>query len=221
MSAVRAVLFDFGNTLFAHAPLTATIAAACERLGSSQSSTWAHLVAARVDALAHTADELLHQRDLDAVVWRERWHQLYAVADDEVPGLGAELYDAMHDPLAWRPYVCTAVTLSSLHRMEVPVAIVSNTGWDIRAVFAAHHMQQLVNAFVLSYEVGAVKPGEAIFHRACSALGVPPSDALMVGDDPVADGGAVRAGLRTLLLPALEPGAANGVEAAAQILSGE
>lgn len=221
MSEVQAVLFDFGNTLFAHDPLPATIAATCDHRGSPVTPAWAERVAARIDEAAHTADELLHPRDLDAAVWRERWHVLYAAADDEVPGLGAALYDAMHDPLAWRPYLSTAVTLSSLHRMGVPVAVISNTGWDVRTVFAAHHMQQLVTAFVLSYEVGAVKPSPVIFHRACSVLGVQPADALMVGDDPVADAGAVRAGLRTLLLPALPPGAANGVEVAAQILSGE
>lgn len=221
MSEVQAVLFDFGNTLFAHDPLPDTILTTCGRLGTSVSPSWAAGVAARIDAAAHTPGELQHPRDLDAAVWRERWHVLYAVADDEVPGLGAALYDAMHNPLAWRPYMSTGVTLSSLHRMGVPVAIVSNTGWDVRTVFAAHHMQQLVTAFVLSYEVDVVKPSPLIFHRACAALGVQPADALMVGDDPVADAGAVRAGLRTLLLPALPPGAPNGVEVAAQILSGE
>lgn len=221
MSEVQAVLFDFGNTLFAHEPLPDTILVTCDRLGAPVSPSWAKAVAARIDEAAHTPSELQHPRDLDAAVWRERWHVLYALADDEAPGLGAALYDAMHDPLAWRPYMSTGVTLSSLHRMGVPVAIVSNTGWDVRTVFAAHHMLQLVTAFVLSYEAGAVKPSPVIFHAACAALGVQPADALMVGDDPVADAGAVRAGLRTLLLPALPPGAPNGVEVAAQILSGE
>jgi HAD superfamily hydrolase (TIGR01549 family) len=103
----------------------------------------------------------------------------------------------------------------------MPLAVVSNTGWDVRTVFAARDLLHLVHTFVLSYEVGAVKPSPQIFHDACRALHVQPQHALMVGDDPVADAGAVRAGLRTLLLPALPPGAANGVEAAARIVTGE
>ena len=78
-------------------------------------------------------------------------------------------------------------------------------------------MTSCVDAFVLSYEVGAVKPSEAIFQAACVALGVDPRDVLMIGDDPVADAGAVRAGIRTLLLPALSTGAANGVELSLQV----
>ncbi|HRC48117.1 MAG: HAD family hydrolase [Ilumatobacteraceae bacterium] len=221
MNDVLGVLFDFGGTLFAHDPLAATIMSTSRRLGTEVTSQWAEALADRVQSAAHTADELRHPRDLDDRVWRQRWHVLYALADDEIPGLGAELYGAMHDPLQWQPYAATVATLQRVHATGVPIAVVSNTGWDVRTVFAARDLQHLVHTFVLSYEVGAVKPSPQIFHDACRALHVQPQHALMVGDDPVADAGAVRAGLRTLLLPALPPGAANGVEAAARIVTGE
>ena len=220
MPDVRGVLFDFGSTLFAHAPLAETIESVCASLGEPRSALWASALAARVDAAAQTRDELLYPRDLDADVWYARWHVLYALADDDVPGLGAAIYAAMHDPLQWRPYTATATTLARLHAGGAPIAIVSNTGWDVRTVFVAYHLDHLVSAFVLSYEVGVVKPATAIFTIACDALGLSPRECLMVGDDVRADSGAIGAGLRVLLLPAAAPGGDNGVDAAVRIVGG-
>ena len=208
---LQAVLFDFGNTLFAHLSLPATIVQAAGELGCTVSGERADALAARIEAAAHAPDELLHRRDFDAAVWRARWHVLYGLADDEIAGLGAAIYRLMHAPGEWVPYAGTVHTLRALQAASVPVGIVSNTGWDVRSVFRHHGVDDTVGHFVLSYEVGAVKPSPAIFSTACAALGAMPEDTLMVGDDPDADAGAVRAGLRTLLLPALPSGRDNGV----------
>ena len=122
MNDVLGVLFDFGGTLFAHDPLAATIMSTSRRLGTEVTSQWAEALADRVQSAAHTADELRHPRDLDDRVWRQRWHVLYALADDEIPGLGAELYGAMHDPLQWQPYAATVATLQRVHATGVPIA---------------------------------------------------------------------------------------------------
>ena len=55
-------------------------------------------------------------------------------------------------------------------------------------------------AFTLSYECGAAKPDARIFHAACRSLDLEPAHVLMVGDDPVADSGALAAGLADLVL---------------------
>jgi HAD superfamily hydrolase (TIGR01509 family) len=68
-----------------------------------------------------------------------------------------------------------------------------------------------LDAVVLSYEVGAVKPEPAIFVAACEAVGVVPADALMIGDHAAADGGAADAGIRTLLLPMSPAGEDRGL----------
>jgi len=218
MSTIDAVLFDFGGTLFAHDPLAATVVAAAAELGVAVPIVWAEAFAERVQSAAHTPDELRYLRDLDAALWHSRWHVLYALADDELCGLGAAVYTAMHDPYRWLPYADTVAVLRGMHDVGVPAVVVSNTGWDIRAVFAAHGLEHLVTAFVLSYEVGFVKPASEIFLHACRLLDVQPTSALMVGDDPVADAGAVRAGVRTLLLPALPPGTDNGVQSVLNIV---
>lgn len=209
---LTAVLFDFGNTLFAHASLPATIRQAAASLGGHLSDGRAQELAGLINAAAHAPEELQHPRDFDADVWRERWHVLYSLADDELPGLGVTLYDLMHAPGEWQPYAESLSTLRALGDAGVPVGVVSNTGWDVRTVFRHHGVEASVSHFVLSYEVGAVKPSPVIFEAACAALEVDPATTLMVGDDSVADAGAVRAGLRTLLLPALPPGASNGVD---------
>jgi HAD superfamily hydrolase (TIGR01509 family) len=113
-------------------------------------------------------------------------------------------------PEGWSPYADTEATLRGLRAAGVPVAVVSNIGFDIRPLFKAWDLLDLVDAFVLSYEVGHCKPDLAIFSRACAELGVAPERAVMVGDTP-ADAAAVRAGLSALVLPAAGPGEVNGL----------
>ncbi|MFJ8623981.1 HAD-IA family hydrolase [Kitasatospora sp. NPDC093550] len=106
------------------------------------------------------------------------------------------LYDAHTAPTSWRPYPDAAPVLRELRRRGVPVAVVSNIGWDPRPVFRAHGLDELVDSYVLSYEVGAQKPDPAIFETACARLGLAPADVLMVGDDRTCDGGATALGCR-------------------------
>jgi HAD superfamily hydrolase (TIGR01509 family) len=208
---IRGVLFDFGSTLFAHAPLATTIREQAHRLGADVTEQRAAALARRIDAAAMDPAEMMHPRDLDSAVWGERWQVLYHLADEMLAGLGTELYVSMHDPLAWTPYHDAAAVLAQLHARGIPVGIVSNTGWDVRAAFAAWQMATDVSAFTLSYEVGAAKPDPRIFATACASIGVEPTATLMVGDDARSDGGAVAAGIRTLLLPPQPPGSDNGL----------
>jgi putative hydrolase of the HAD superfamily len=211
---VRGVLFDFGYTLFSRAPLAQTIGDCARRLGAAMSHGQADGLAARIDAAAMTPDELMHPRDLDSAVWTQRWKVLYGLADEVADDLGDAVYAAMHDPLEWIPYGATARTLRALNQRGISVGIVSNTGWNVRDVFVAHSLADAVTSFTLSYEVGVVKPDARIFTQACSGMQLVSDEVLMVGDDPRSDGGAVSAGIRTLLLPpALPPGADNGVGA--------
>ena len=210
---IRGVLFDFGNTLFAHDPLAVTIARCARRLGVPMTDELAVELASRIDTAAMSPDELAHVRDLDPEVWRRRWKVLYGIADEWTARLGDEINADMHDPLAWIPYAQTGATLRTLHDHALAIGIVSNTGWDVRTVFAAHKMSGFVTSFTLSYEAGAVKPRRGIFDVACRSLGLAADQLMMVGDDPVADSGAVLAGIRTLLLPALPPHSDNGLDA--------
>lgn len=156
--------------------------------------------------------EVWAERDLYPHAHRAAYTGLAATVDSGVDGLPDALYDRLLTADGWVPYPDTAPVLHALHEAGVPVAVVSNVGFDIRPIFAAWGLADLVQAFVLSYEVGRCKPDQAIFLRACGMLGVDPERTLMVGDTP-ADAGAVAAGCAALILPAAEPGQGNGLGA--------
>ncbi len=142
---IRGVLFDFGSTLFAHAPLAETIRRAAADLGVEVDSRWAAELSASIETAAQAPDELALGRDLSTDVWAQRWPELYAVGDGTIPGLGAQVYRRMHDPAEWVPYPATRRVLSTLSAAGVGVGIVSNTGWDVRTVFAHHDLASFVS----------------------------------------------------------------------------
>ncbi|MEV7524757.1 HAD-IA family hydrolase [Streptomyces sp. NPDC091371] len=133
---------------------------------------------------------LWRERDISADLHRAAYTALAAEAGLPGTELVEALYERHRTPAAWRPYADTETTLRELRRRGIPVAVVSNIGWDLRPVFRAHGLDTLVDAYVLSFELGVQKPDPRIFRAACDALGLAPSDVLMVGDDPAADGGA-------------------------------
>jgi len=197
---IAGVLFDFGHTLFTHDAGPDVVSAAAATLGVDLSGEDAASVWAEIDAAAMAPDEVARGRDLDDAVWRDRWAVLYGLADRVVDGLGAAIDRSFHDPWAWSPYPDTEPVLAALDAAGVPVGVVSNTGWDVRDPFRVRGLDRLVRAFTLSYECGAAKPDARIFHAACRSLDLEPAHVLMVGDDPVADSGALAAGLADLVL---------------------
>jgi HAD superfamily hydrolase (TIGR01509 family) len=89
----------------------------------------------------------------------------------------------------------------ALHARGVRIALVSDIHNNLRPKFEAAGIAECFDAFVLSFEHGVQKPDRAIFEIALRALDVDASDALMVGDRASHDGGAVRVGITTLLMP--------------------
>ena len=83
----------------------------------------------------------------------------------------------------------------------VKSAVVSNIAFDLRPAFRRAGAQ--VDEFVLSYEVGAVKPDPRIFHAALDRLGVAAADAVMVGDSEENDGAARAVGCDFVLVDPL------------------
>ena len=136
-------------------------------------------------------------------VWRDRdltgeHHRAAYTGLSRTAGLPWDVYDSFYDrhltPAAWTPYPDTAQVLATLRSRGVPVAVVSNIGWDLRPVFRAHGLDRYVDAFVLSFEHGVRKPDPRIFRIACDALRLRPEDTVMVGDDRRADAGAAALG---------------------------
>ncbi|MFI8961917.1 HAD family hydrolase [Streptomyces sp. NPDC053493] len=205
---MKGVMFDFSGTLL--------------RVESVAHWLDAGLAAAGVvlsgDEFAHAVERLTHhgalpggpaprevpeklkrlweERDLDAGRHRAAYTGLMREAGITDPKLADALYDRHRTPEAWHPYPDTARTLGELSRGGVAVAVVSNIGWDLRPVFRAHGLDEWVDVYALSYEVGVRKPDPGIFRYACEGLGLAPHETLMVGDERAADGGAGALGAR-------------------------
>ncbi|WP_370093503.1 HAD family hydrolase [Streptacidiphilus sp. MAP12-20] len=202
---MKAVMFDFSGTLFRIESVEAWWQAAVAELGLDLPEAGAAACVARLRRLgalpgspSGTVPEelatLWQERDLDMVRHRAAYTGLARAADLPDDRLADALYERHRSPEAWRPYPDTAAVLTQLRRRGVPVAVVSNIGWDLRPVFRRHRLDELVDAYVLSFEQGVQKPDPAIFETACRELGHDPADVLMVGDDLTADGGATALG---------------------------
>jgi len=93
--------------------------------------------------------------------------------------------------------------LETLAAEGVVLAVVSNTmrtpGEVVRQVLDRAGLLPLFQVLTFSDECGIRKPAPAIFRRTLAALGVPPEDAVHVGDDPILDvEGARDAGMRVI-----------------------
>jgi HAD superfamily hydrolase (TIGR01509 family) len=85
-------------------------------------------------------------------------------------------------------YPDTVFVLKSLRQKGIRTAVVSNIAWDIRAVLMAAGAE--ADEYVLSFELGVVKPDPRIFTSALARLGVRADETLMVGDSEENDGAA-------------------------------
>jgi HAD superfamily hydrolase (TIGR01509 family) len=198
---VAALLFDWGGTLswfeWDDALLAAGHRAGLAALGREDEAdaftgrfAREKLPALLAPGAARSVDYPTELRDL-----------LGPVSDAEL----GRFQDAEH--AAWRParsLVSGAhVLLGSLRDRGLRLAVVTNTWPDpprlVRRELDELGVSPLVDAVVLSGEVGARKPEPAIFEAALAALGVAPEDAVFVGDRLVDDvAGAAAVGLTTV-----------------------
>jgi FMN phosphatase YigB (HAD superfamily) len=156
-------------------------------------------------------------RDHEPAMHRAAYTGLFATLVGDATA--TVLYERTLVAAGWRAYADAAPVLRALRERGVATALVSNVGFDLRPVLDGLGLLSLLDAVVLSCEVGAIKPEPAIFTAALDALGgVAPGDALMVGDH-AADGGAVALGLRSLLLPYSTPGGTHGLDAVLDLVA--
>ena len=213
LAPVRAVLFDFGHTLFDTADSIELIVRESARLGRPIDLADATVLWNAARERSRTHEEMAKGRDLSAAAHRACWTALFEPLDERCPGLGELLYEFEISPAGWTPYPDVRSVLDALVARGVPLAVVSDTGWDLRPLFAYHGLASYFTTFVMSYQHGVTKPSPVLFQAACDALGVGAHEALMVGDNHRNDGGAIDSGLRTLLLPLVPSGTERGLSA--------
>ena len=198
------VLFDFSGTLFyietaaealryALGPEFVDRAAELVRFGAiNGSSPPADMPPELIDVWA--------RRDLSAAAHRAAYSgsAMHAGLD---AAQAAAVYERGISPAAWHTFPDTVETLRRLHQGSVPVAVVSNIGWDPRPVLRRHDVERDIDVLVLSDERGVLKPDPEIFRQACADIGVEPSRCVMVGDNPTVDSGATLLGIDFVLVP--------------------
>lgn len=220
LEPVRAVLFDFGHTLFDTADSVEFIVRASAALGRPVPRHAADALWHDGRSRSRTPEEMAKGRDLGPAEHRACWLAIWGELEALCPGLTGKLYEFETTADGWAPFVDTRAVLDALTERGVPMAVVSDTGWDLRPTFEHHDLARYFTTFVMSYQHGVTKPAPLLFHTACERLGVTPSEALMVGDNHRNDGGAIDTGVRTLLLPLVPSGTPRGLDAVLAIVDG-
>ena len=193
VASVRAVLFDFSGTLFRldkDDSWFAGMDGVDEHVQAELMERLTHPTGPGVSMPADIYQAWLN-RDLKPHLHREAY--LHVLQVSGLPDRHAEeLYQRVIDPASWKPYPDTARVLDGLRARGVRTAVVSNIAWDIRPTFddlGAHP-----DEFVLSFEVGAMKPDPRIFRTALERLDITAGETLMVGDSEENDGAAREVG---------------------------
>jgi len=202
------VLFDYSGTLFRleedESWFEGIKVDEREVAGHVQAELMRRLTApvGRSVEMTQEADRAWNNRDLEPHLHREAY--LHVLRESGLADHHAEaLYGRVIDPSSWTPYPDTADVLKGLHRQGIKTAVVSNIAFDVRPAFMAIGVGDYVDEYVLSFEVGAIKPDTAIFETALARLGVKAAHAVMVGDSDEADGGARAVGCGFVLVDPL------------------
>jgi putative hydrolase of the HAD superfamily len=204
---LRAVLFDWGDTLF-HFAYDETLLESGWEAG-----------------LATLDRDGLPSPDETAARFREQYVPLLfvpgSVDEIEYPGMirellegfGIEIDDAALDRFlaaehaAWEPArqlgAHTHALLDSLRDRSLATGLVSNAfdpGWLLHEDLARMGLEDRLDVAVFSSEIGKRKPHPAIFQAVLERLGVAPEEALFVGDRRYEDiRGAKELGMATVL----------------------
>ena len=189
--AIQAILFDLDNTLIDR---DAGFVRFCRELYHASSAM----------SQTHTEDEavaLMAQFDADG---RRSRHDLFNDVMRQWPGVFQDLEQAMQVYLTSYPErlvlePLTRALLEDLQDAGTPCGIVTNGG----AIMQMNKIREtgldgLVQAIVISEEMGVAKPDRRIFQRALGEIKANPLTTMFVGDDPDADMlGAKGLGMRT------------------------
>lgn len=190
---IRAILFDAAGTLI-HLPRGVgwhyrEIAARHgmdldeKRLGAA--------FAAAFRAAGPRVSTGVSRPDDDKGWWRALVRRLFsdcgqAPAEEVFRAMFEELYAHFAEPGVWALYPEVEGVLDALHG-RYRLGVVSNFDRRLYPVLDQLGIRRYFDAVVISSETGADKPDPRIFTAALSTLRVPPSEALLAGDDPIQD----------------------------------
>lgn len=226
---IRAVLFDFHGTLAQVESPSVSVEHVARELDVTLPPYRATVLGDALGALGWVGSgqpakvmpyfaQAWAERDLSEIDHREAFIGLAAQTSGAFDGFAEGMYQRLSSPQGWVAYPDTIATLEALRAANLPIALVSNIGFDVRPVAKHLGFDHLIDHWILSYEVRCCKPEPEIFREACLRLEVEPDEALMVGDS-FADAAATQLGIRTFLVPHAGPGEPVGLDAVVRLLS--
>jgi HAD superfamily hydrolase (TIGR01509 family) len=135
------------------------------------------------------------------------WRQYHALMLRELglEDLGHQLIDtilaAQYAPESWELYPDVMPAIRELRRLGQRLGIVSDWGSNLVPIVEGLGLADKLDFVIASGAVGLSKPDPAFFRLAATRAGVPPGEALMVGDSYRADvEGARSAGMDGILI---------------------
>jgi putative hydrolase of the HAD superfamily len=204
--ALRAVLFDAGNTLvfLDYARLANEVGSALGLTLTSEGLSRHVSAAARAMELATGTDQ---QR---AAAYLEALFLLGGVPQERLDEVRTCLHRMHRERHLWSSVAeQSAQSLQKLRDAGLKLGVVSNSDGRVEQALEAAGLLSYFDVVIDSALVGVEKPDPRIFHAALDALGVAPGEALYVGDLYEVDVvGARAAGMEAVLLG--EPGGAPG-----------
>jgi len=204
VTAVRVVLFDLDDTLFAH---RAAVAEGIQCYAASLGAPYGALDADEVVSLWHDLEEEHYHSYLAGRLDFEGQRQARArdfaarhgveLGPEEASAWFADYFE--HYVAAWALHDDAAPALDALESRIPGVRFGLITNGDLafqRRKVEAVGLDARIEHLIASGHVGVVKPDARIFEYACTEFGVLPAEAVYVGDRLRTDAiGAARAGL--------------------------
>jgi HAD superfamily hydrolase (TIGR01509 family) len=191
------VLFDFSGTLYRLEQDETWLADLTdhggEQLDLEAQTELMRRMTAPVGQVVDFDDEHRHaweNRDLDPELHKKAFLEVLRQSGVPRPDQARALYERLITPGQWTPYPDAEAVLKDSAGKGLRVGVLSNIAFDIRPAFTRRGWDAYVNEFVLSFEVGSIKPDPDVFRIALERLGVTGEETLMVGDSDEADGGA-------------------------------
>ena len=129
-----------------------------------------------------------------------------------------DVLDALLAAIRFRAYPEVPDVLARLREGGARLGVVSNWDVSLHDVLERTGLRPLVDAVVISAELGVAKPDPAIFRAALDRLGAAPDGAVHVGDSVEHDvAGARAAGLEAVLVARNGVAAPDGVRTVASL----
>ncbi len=205
-SPVKAVLFDLDDTLFDHQ-------LSCRRSLAALSQNYACFRQAEPHELEQIHTNLLNE--LHFLVLQgalsldearlERFRRLFLYYGEDVSAATAENAASLYRLTYQRSRQAvpgSIALIEALRALDIRIAVVTNNlVAEQMDKLQACGLTPLIDAVVISEEVGAIKPDRAIFEVALKRVKCAPHEAIMIGDSWSADIiGANKVGIRAIWL---------------------